>query len=216
MTANRKSGLLCAVCAVCMGLNGLAGVVEVGTGTLFYDQPALQRPLSSDAGRYQILVLAEQLEGYAESNLVAVAFDANVHPAGAASFDNVVIRVVPTTVAKLSDTFADNYAGQEPVEVLNVETLTLEWSARGWHRIEFSRPFKYDGKSNLVIEFQHDGNEDGKAIRTTRWAAEPGRVLDGTVTSLPGQPRLTDGGALVSGHLRPYMNGLRVVFAAAE
>lgn len=216
MMAGMKSGLFYAVCVFCFGLNALAGVVEVGTGTLFYDHAALQRPFAPEAGRYQILVLAEQLEGYAESNLVAVVFDANVHPHGVAEFDNVIIRVIPTPVAKLSDTFDDNYAGNEPVEVLNVEKLTLEWSERGWHRIELARPLKYDGKSNLIIEFQHDGNDDGKAIRTTRWAAAPGRVLDGTVTTRAGQERLADGGSLVSGHLRPYMNGLQLVFAGVE
>ncbi len=194
-----------------------AATVEVGTGTLYYETPALSRPFSADAGRYQVLVLSEQIAEFAGRKLAAVAFDAVTYPEGtAAVFDNVIIRILHTPLGALIHMFAQNYGDNIPSEVLATEKLTLAWTERGWHRIEFDTPFEFDGEHNLLIEFQHDGSEEPVMVRTTRWASEPGRILDGTVTAAPGALRQRDGGASVRGFLREYMNAMQLIFSPEE
>ena len=53
----------------------------------------------------------------------------------------------------LTDTFAVNYDGNDPVPVLVCDTLDIAVSLDEWEEFVFDTPFEYNGTDNLLLEF---------------------------------------------------------------
>lgn len=89
----------------------------------------------------------------------------------------------------LSTSFKANYSGNTPVMVLELDTLSIDWSTTspGWNGFDLDTPFHYAGTENLIIEFRYLG-DNGKSINARAAAVSPqNRCLSGP------HPRSTTG-----------------------
>jgi len=82
-----------------------------------------------------------------------IALEVSPHVTGTVPYKSLTISMGHTTVSSLTFSFATNLP--VPVVVYTISNQSINWSSRSaWQRITFQAPFWYDGKSNLVIEFQ--------------------------------------------------------------
>lgn len=107
------------------------------------------------------------------------------HDSGGGTFSNVEILFCHTDRTSLSTTFADNYAGNAPVQVFSSPSLSLNATPVGWHRLLFDQTFAYNGTDNLLIEIRWNG---GSGILHTGATSESGwkRALLGTASATTG------------------------------
>ena len=127
-----------------------------------------------DECREQMLVPAAYLP---PTGGLITALEVSPHTTGVTPYQSLTISMGHTTVSSLGLTFAANLS--VPVVVYSLTSHTLTWGPdRTWHRLAFPAPFRYDGQSNLVIEFQKiiDRPNHPQALHTvmhqyTRWPA---------------------------------------------
>jgi len=114
----------------------------------------------TDAFRFQLLYLQSEIDQPGE----IVAFGLMTSYAGPSDFYNVRVNLCHTGITALGDTFAKNYGGNQPVEVLNEDTLAVG-RASDWYYFPCS--FVYNNTDNLLFEVMWRGDA-GQTIRFMR------------------------------------------------
>jgi hypothetical protein len=117
------------------------------------------------ARRHQVLVLKD--DGLPAGTISKWEWNAAVDLT-ACSYYEYRLRLCHTTLSALTDTFANNYAGNTPVTVYSRNPATIgAVSANSWFGFPFDTPFDYDGQRNLVVEvwWVNDNNGGGN----TQW-----------------------------------------------
>ena len=105
---------------------------------------------SADECREQLLIQAPYLP---PTGGLITAIEVAPHVTGTVPYQNLTISMGHSTVNSLTMTFAANLAN--PVLVYAINNQSINWPNRTtWQRITLQAPFRYDGQSNLVIEFQ--------------------------------------------------------------
>ncbi len=84
------------------------------------------------------------------------------------------VKLCHTTAETLGSAFADNYAGNTPVEVYANSQEYLNPPANSWFGFTFAKPFEYDGKRNLLVEVAWNGA--GYAATGTWWGTGAARI----------------------------------------
>jgi hypothetical protein len=111
-----------------------------------------------------------------------------------------------TSKTALTDTYADNYDGNTPIQVYYRETCRIAATAYQWFGFEFDKPFTYNGADNLIFEVWWEGDNDGYAY--TYWARSAGRYvcsyIKGT-TPLRGYPD--------KGEIFDYLHNMRITIS---
>ncbi len=105
---------------------------------------------SADECREQLLIPAAYLP---PTGGTITAIEVSPHVTGVTPFKSLVISMGHSTVPTLSFTFAANLP--KPWLVYSLTNQSMNWgSNKSWFRIKLQAFFRYDGKSNLIIEFQ--------------------------------------------------------------
>jgi len=140
--------------------NASGKVVVVGARATPHAVPWLGA--SADSMRFQCLWLQSDINyaGYVN----AVEFDKADGAGG--RFDSVRAWLCHTRKTALDATFANNYTGDTPLEVLNMRSLSV--SGTGWFNLRIiPNRFNYDNKRNLLLEIRWNG-DDGYDVRCWR------------------------------------------------
>jgi hypothetical protein len=120
------------------------------------------RGASGNSMRFQCLWFQRDVN-YA-GNVNGVEFD-KVDAAGG-RFNSVRVWLCHTRKVALESTFANNYTGFTPVQVLNMRSTTV--SGTGWFDLGINvNQFNYNNRNNLLMEIRWDG-DDGHDVRCWR------------------------------------------------
>jgi hypothetical protein len=106
-----------------------------------------------DAFRLQWLYYSSDLTR--SGRIVSVGVSAG--SAASANYYNVRLLLCHTNLAQLTTAFADNYAGNTPVEVFSADTLLVGAPTNEW--ITFPAGFDYDNAKNLIVEVRWRGDD---------------------------------------------------------
>ncbi|MEZ5966214.1 MAG: hypothetical protein R3F56_20425 [Planctomycetota bacterium] len=121
-----------------------ADTVRAGSGNLtpfgFSSSP------NFDEGRWQQLIPAHYLPGV-PCMLSGIAVNCQSSNA-AVAYTNIGIELSHTTATSLGNSFSGNLPAPQPV--LNA-AVTVPWAINTWVTINFSTPFAYNGRDNLVV-----------------------------------------------------------------
>ncbi len=124
------------------------------------------RGASGDAIRFQCLWFQRDIN--CAGNVNAVEFEKSSSDSG--RFLSVRVWLCHTNKAALEATFNNNYAGNTPVEVLNMRSINL--SGTGWFDLRISaNRFNYNNRDNLLMEIRWNG-DDGHNVSCWR-SAQP-------------------------------------------
>ena len=107
-----------------------------------------------DSCRFQCLWFKSDINyaGYVN----AVEFEKTDATSG--RFDSVRVWLCHSRNTTLEPTFADNYTGYTPLEVLNMRSLTV--SGTGWFDLRIiANRFNYDNKRNLLMEVRWNADD---------------------------------------------------------
>lgn len=116
------------------------------------------RGASGDSMRFQCLWLQSDINYAGHVNVVE--FEKTDATSG--RFDSVRVWLCHSRNTTLEPTFANNYTGDTPVEVLNMRSLTV--SGTGWCDIRIiPNRFNYDNRRNLLMEIRWNG-DDGRDV----------------------------------------------------
>jgi len=118
--------------------------------------------------------------------------------AASGRFNNVRAWLCHTNKTALEPTFADNYASNTPVAVLNMRSVTV--AGTGWFDLGIQPArFNYDNRDNLLLEIRWNG-DDGVSVpcwrssqRNSRCYASDHTASQGTVFNNGQRIRLTIG-----------------------
>ena len=156
----RETAALVAASALAPAAHASGKVVVVGARAARNVAP--WRGASGNSMRFQCLWFQRDVN-YA-GNVNRVEFDKG--DAAGGRFDSVRAWLCHTRKTALETTFADNYTGFTPVQVLNMRSVTV--SGTGWFdlRINAGR-FNYNNRNNLLMEVRWDG-DDGFDVRCWR------------------------------------------------
>ncbi len=151
---------LVAASALAPAAHASGKVVVVGARAARHVVP--WRGASGNSMRFQCLWFQQNIN-YA-GNVNRVEFD-KVYADGG-RFNSVRVWLCRTRKTALESTFANNYTGFTPVQVLNMRSTAV--SGAGWFdlRITAGR-FNYNNRNNLLMEIRWDG-DDGSDVRCWR------------------------------------------------
>ncbi len=129
------------------------------------------RGASGDSMRFQCLWFQRNVDyaGYVNG----VEFD-KVDAVGG-RFNSVRVWLCHTRKTELESTFADNYTGFTPVQVLNMRSVAV--GGTGWFDLGIAaNRFNYNNRNNLLMEIRWDG-DDGHDVRCWRSAQSYSRCF---------------------------------------
>ena len=124
---------------------------KIGNGTWQSAQPFYSsRPVS----RTQYLWKATELTtaGLTAGNITDMQFNI---PVIGAEMKNLKIKMKNSTLDSLTE---NNYEKTGFTEVYNDNTT---FTITGWHKLQFTNPFNWDGTSNIIIEITYDNDAPG-------------------------------------------------------
>jgi hypothetical protein len=151
---------LVAASALAPAAHASGKVVAVGARAARHVVP--WRGASGNSMRFQCLWFQRDID-YA-GNVNRVEFD-KVDAAGG-RFNSVRVWLCHTRKTALESTFANNYTGFTPVQVLNMRSTTV--SGTGWFDLRINaNQFNYNNRNNLLMEIRWDG-DDGNDVRCWR------------------------------------------------
>lgn len=87
-----------------------------------------------------------------------------------------------TNRTTLSATFAENYGGNTPVQVLNADPFRVNTTAANqWFGMNFNTPFTYNNADNLLIEVRWRNTASTPAISNKCWDSGQTRFLEAEI-----------------------------------
>jgi hypothetical protein len=93
----------------------------------------------------------------------------------AGSFNNFKIKLCHTSRSTLTREFATNYGGNTPELVYSKISQNVSPVPYTWFGFAFGTPFEYNGKANLIVEV--DWNGDSGAKVGNYWSPGTGRCI---------------------------------------
>lgn len=135
-----------------LAINSLTGIecetIQIGTGTSDWDYPM---HTNSEDSRTQVIYLASEVGR--SGTITALALDVTKFPDQ--TMKNWTIRMKHTISSESSCAMS---GGGWTVVYQNDETF----SSTGWRTFEFQRPFEYNGRDNLLVDFSHNNSSSTK------------------------------------------------------
>ena len=136
---------------------------------------------------------------------------------------NFSMKMCHVTIDELSSTFTDNYIEGSLIEVVCIDSLSLNAGCGEPLEIVFDQPFHYNGEDNLLIDIYYDQGFCESSV--FNWEASPARSVCTFIFPPGSTPSQT--GTLSS--MMPYMiiegemelagmtfAGIKVVLGSAE
>jgi hypothetical protein len=82
-----------------------------------------------------------------------------------ATFNNVRVYLCHSTKTALETTFANNYTGFTPVQVMNASSLTVTGNTGEWWDMGIDTDkFNYNNTNNLIMEIRWNGDNGSSAL----------------------------------------------------
>lgn len=79
------------------------------------------------------------------------------------------LRLCHTSVTELTSNLNTNYGGNTPVLVRSANPLLLSGTANQWFGFDFTTPFLYNNRDNLLVELRWNNGSVEKAADTWGW-----------------------------------------------
>jgi len=87
-----------------------------------------------------------------------------------------------TNLSTLTDTFANNYGGNTPVQVLSANPFTINTTAANqWFGMNFDNSFNYNNNDNLLIEIRWRNTASTPAVANKCWDTGQSRFLEAEI-----------------------------------
>lgn len=151
---------------------------SVGNTSIFY---------TAAYEHYMYLYLADDIAG--SGMLESISLRTVNDIADSVNCPNLTVRVGHTNVAALTATFADNVeTGQGSLEtVIDAASVTAPAASAGdYYAVKFEKPFNYNGKDNLIIDFERPETCDGSIGNTRESTAYISRLSTDVLSSPTG------------------------------
>jgi hypothetical protein len=137
--------------------------------------------------RYQVVVLAEEMQGACDISTVSFKRHSSGGPEAGGTFSDFEIRFALTDADVLSSSFDDNYLDWSVETVYSRDSIEFSAAPDQWLSIDLDQPYWYPGDRNLVIEVLWSaGVSAGDCIYTWQWNSETLRCTHGGYASPTG------------------------------
>jgi hypothetical protein len=87
------------------------------------------------------------------------------------------LRLCHTSLAALTDNFANNYEGRTPALVATGDPYTINAQLDQWFGFDVSPQFNYDNSKNLIVEIRWQNEATGGKANTWAYDTGVGRML---------------------------------------